>query len=363
MDAFFAAVELKRHPELIGIPLVIGGSGDPFKRGVVSTASYEARKFGIHSAMPLRTALKLCPEAVFLPVDYREYSDISKQVKLFLTEFSPIMEGGGIDEAYLDITFAEQPSEAIARGIKDRIRSSLGLTCSIGIAPNKLLAKLASDMQKPDGLTILTQDDIPGRIWPLPARKLRGVGPKTEVHLVRMGIRTIGEIASAHREVLVREFGLSHGNYLHEASRGIDERPLETNWLPKSSSRETTFEKDVANRQILTATLLELADQVIEEIREGRFQARTITVKVRFSNFQTHTRGKTLEKATHDARIIRDIALSCFERFELKRRVRLIGIRLSKFQSGSEPNSGFTLIPRADNFGKTPSATSDSLHT
>jgi len=332
MDAFFAAVELKRHPELIGLPLVIGGSGDPSKRGVVSTASYEARKFGIHSGMPLRKALKLCPEAVFLPVDYRVYSNISKRIKLILAEFSPIMENGGIDEAYLDITLVEKASEDIAGEIKDRVLSSLGLTCSIGIAPNKLLAKLASDLQKPDGLTILTQGDI----RPLPVRKLWGVGPKTEVHLVRMGVHTIGEIASAHREVLVREFGPSHGNYLYEASQGIDERQLETNWIPKSSSREITFETDVANRQILTATLLELTNKAIKEIREGHFQARTITVKVRFRNFQTYTRGKTLATATNDARIIRDIALGCFERFELKRRVRLIGIRLSGFRSGSE---------------------------
>jgi len=336
MDAFFASVELRRHPELTGKPLVIGGSGDPARRGVVSTASYEARRFGIHSAMPLKTALKLCPEAVFLPVDHKEYSRISGQVKLILRGFSPIMEDGGIDEAYLDIILVERPSEVIAKEMKDQIRSSLGLTCSVGIAPNKLLAKIASDLQKPDGITILTPEDIPTRIWPLPARKLPGVGPKTEEHLGRMGITTIGEIASTPREVLAREFGPSHGSYLYEASRGIDERQLVTQWIPKSSSRETTFDSDISDRQILTETLLELTDHAIEEIRKGGFKIRTVTVKVRFSDFQTHTRGKTLTEATDDAQIIKSVALRCLARFEFKRQVRLIGIRLGGLRSSSQ---------------------------
>jgi DNA polymerase-4 len=335
MDAFYASVELKRHPELIGKPLVIGGSGDPTRRGVVSTSSYEARRFGIHSAMPLRTAVKLCPEAVFLPVDHKEYSRISHQVKLILRGFSSIMEDGGIDEAYLDITLVERPSEVIAHEMKDQIRSSLGLTCSVGIAPNKLLAKISSDLQKPDGITILTAEDVTARIWPLPVRKLPGVGPKTEEHLGRMGITTIGEIASTSREVLARELGPSHGSYLYEASRGIDERQLVTQWIPKSSSRETTFDSDISDRQILTETLLELTDDAIEEIRKGGFKIRTVTVKVRFSDFQTHTRGKTLTEATDDAQIIHSVALRCLARFELKKRVRLIGIRLGGLRSSS----------------------------
>ena len=336
MDAFFAAVELRRHPELLGKPLVIGGGGDPTRRGVVSTASYEARVFGIHSAMPLRTACKLCPGAVFLPVDYKEYARVSERIKLILHEFSSTMEDGGIDEAYLDITHLSQPSESMARDIKDRIRSSLGLTCSIGIAPNKLLAKIASDMQKPDGLTILSEGDITERIWPLPVRKLMGVGPKTEEHLERMGIRTIGALAALAMEELRREFGPSHGSYLHEASRGIDARPLVTHWVPRSSSRETTFEHDVADRQVLTETLLELTEELIEEIRKGGFKARTVTVKIRFNDFQTYTRGKTLREATGDSAALRKMALSCLARFELEKRVRLIGVRLGELRSSSE---------------------------
>jgi DNA polymerase-4 len=183
MDAFFSSVEQKRHPELIGKPVVIGGGGDPTKRGVVSTASYEARKFGIHSAMPLMTAYKLCPKAIFLPVDYEEYSRVSKMFKAILREFTEMIEDVGIDEAFLDISSIDNSSEEIAKGIKKRIKEETNLNCSIGIAPNKLLAKIASDLDKPDGLTIIAEADIEKRIWPLPARKLWGVGPKTETYL------------------------------------------------------------------------------------------------------------------------------------------------------------------------------------
>lgn len=247
MDAFFAAVEEKRHSELKGKPVVIGGSGDPTQRGVVSTASYEARKYGIHSAMPLRTAYKLCPEAIFLPVDYEEYSRVSKIIKNILKEISPVMEDVGIDEAFLDISEIDRPSEEIAQEIKNRIREETGLTCSIGVASNKLLAKIASDMQKPDGLTIIKEEDIEGRIWPLPVRKLWGVGPKTEESLKKIGIHTIGELASMPLDRLVENFGESYGNYLYEASKGRDESPLVTHWEPKSVSRETTFQTDTNN--------------------------------------------------------------------------------------------------------------------
>ncbi len=346
MDAFFAAVELKRHPELVGKPLVIGGRGDPTRRGVVSTASYEARKYGIHSAMPLRTAHRLCPKAVFLPVDHKEYSRVSKQVKVILKEFSPVMEDGGIDEAYLDITSSEESSEAIARGIKEKISSSLGLTCSIGIAANKLLAKIASDLEKPDGLTIIKPEDIALRIWPLPVRKLWGVGPKTEEHLKRIGIHTIGQIASAGLNVLVREFGASHGHFLHRASRGIDDRPIVTHWVPKSSSRETTFQHDIADPKIITKTLLKLADRVTEDLRKDGFKARNITVKVRFSSFETHTRGMTLREATDEAAAVRKAAMISLRRFDLGKSVRLIGIRLGGLQSASvESNSPFGSPP------------------
>ena len=335
MDAFFAAVEQKRHPELIGKPLVIGGTGDPTERGVVSTASYEARKFGIHSAMPLRTAFKLCPEAVFLPVDYREYSRVSAVIKGILMEFSHVMQDVGIDEAFLDVSHIEKPVEEIARDIKRRILEETGLTCSIGIAPNKLLAKMASEMQKPDGITVITEKDIEIRLWPLPVRKLIGVGPKTEERLKSMGIMTIGELAALPLESLIDSFGNSYGRYLYEAARGIDESPLVTHWEPKSSSRETTFQKDVSDWQVIARTVADLSREVASGLRRAGYGGRTVSVKIRFSDFETHTRARTLDAAADSAETIRRAAFECLKRFEFKKKVRLIGVRvtgLEKFE-------------------------------
>ncbi|MGD0919780.1 MAG: DNA polymerase IV, partial [Thermodesulfobacteriota bacterium] len=279
MDAFFSSVEQTRHPELVGKPVVIGGGGDPTKRGVVSTASYEAREFGIHSAMPLRTAYNLCPTAVFLPVDYEEYSRISKKFKSVLGEFTPIIEDVGIDEVFLDISSIDKSSDEIAEEIKKRIKEETDLNCSIGIAPNKLLAKIASDLEKPDGLTIITEEDIEKRIWPLPARKLWGVGPKTETYLKeKMGIKTIGELAALPLERLIEEFGQSYGNYLYEASRGIDESQLVTHWEPKSISRETTFQRDIDNWQLIAKNLVELSRGVIASMKEESYRGKIVTV-------------------------------------------------------------------------------------
>jgi DNA polymerase-4 len=332
MDAFFSSVEQKRHPELVGKPVVVGGGGDPTKRGVVSTASYEARKFGIHSAMPLRTAYKLCPDAVFLPVDYEEYSRVSERIKEILREFTPIIEDVGIDEAFLDISSIDKPSEEIAKEIKRRIKDETDLTCSIGIAPNKLLAKMASDMQKPDGFTIIKEEDVESHIWPLPARKLWGVGPKTETYLKEIGIKTIGELASLSLDRLIEEFGQSYGNYLYEASRGMDESPLITHWEPKSISRETTFQRDVDNWQVIAKTLVELTKEVVISMKEEGYQGRTITVKVRFSDFKTYTRAKTLAESTVSLDEIRRAAFDCLKRFELKKKVRLIGMRIGNLE-------------------------------
>ncbi len=334
MDAFFAAVELKRHPEFKGKPMVIGGRGDPTQRGVVSTASYEARKFGIHSAMPLRTAYRLCPEAIFLPVNFEAYEHESRKFKAVLTEITPIMEDAGIDEAYLDITEQSGSSEAIARRIKTQVRAATGLTCSIGIAPNKLLAKIASDLEKPDGLTILTGQDIESRIWPLPARKLPGVGPKTEERLREMGIETIGNLAKMPLDALVDHFGPAHGHYLYLAARGIDDSALTTRWEPKSSSREITFPYDISDRRLLLRMLAGLTAEVVEHIRSEAYRCRTVTVKIRFSNFETHTKEKTLEQSTDQLQPIESAALACFGRFALTKRVRLLGVRLGDLSKG-----------------------------
>ena len=336
MDAFFSAVEQKRRPELAGKPVVVGGEGDPAKRGVVSTASYEARKFGIHSAMPLRTAYKLCPDAIFLPVDYEEYSRVSGEVKAILGEFSTIMEDVGIDEAFLDVSSIDKPSEEIAKKIKKRIKYEIGLTCSIGIAPNKLLAKIASDMQKPDGLTILTEADIENRVWPLSVRKLWGVGPKTEAYLKKMGINTVGDLASLSLDRMIEEFGQSYGSYLYEASKGIDENPLVTHWEPKSISRETTFQRDVDNWQVIAKTLAELTKEVVINMKEEGYQGRTVTLKVRFNDFKTYTRAKTLDRHRDSEEDIRKAAFDCLRRIELTKKVRLIGVRISHLKKVGE---------------------------
>lgn len=228
MDAFFAAVEQQRHPELRGKPLVIGDSGDPTKMDLVSTASYEARKFGIYFKMPLKTARELCPHAIILPADHKEYERISERIKDILGKFCPIMEDASIDEAFLDISEMDKPEEEIAKEIKKMLLNETGLTCSIGIAPNKLLAKMASDMQKPDGITIIREGDLENCIWPLPVGRLLGVGPKTEQSLKEMGIGTIGNLVAIPLDKLVEKFGKSQGRYLYEASRGIDESPLIT---------------------------------------------------------------------------------------------------------------------------------------
>lgn len=332
MDAFFAAVEQKRRPEIIGRPVVIGGEGDPTLRGVVSTASYEARKFGIHSAMPLRTAYRLCPEAVFLPVDYREYSRVSQIIKDILRKYSPVMEDVGIDEAFLDISDTGKTDLEIAAEIKKKIREATGLSCSIGIAPNKLLAKVASDMQKPDGVTVISKDDTESRIWPLPARKLWGVGPKTEEQLRSMGIATIGQLALVPPDELTARFGKSYGNFLFEASHGIDTSPLVTHWEPKSTSREITFQEDTDNWQVIARNLADLTREVVADMKKSGYRCRTITVKVRFSDFKTYTRARTLEGTTDSLEQLRRAAFDCLGRIELKKKVRLVGVRAGKLE-------------------------------
>ncbi|MGO9378150.1 MAG: DNA polymerase IV [Dissulfurispiraceae bacterium] len=339
MDAFFAAVEQKRNPSLIGKPVVIGGSGDPTRRGVASTASYEAREYGIHSAMPLRTAYKLCPEAIFLRVDYEEYVRVSRIFKAVLHEFTSLLEDVGIDEAFLDISGLPTSSEEIAHDIKRKIWEATNLSCSIGIAPNKLLAKIASDMQKPDGLTIILQADIEARIWPLSVRKLWGVGPKTEAYLRAKNINTIGELAALTLEKLIEEFGNSSGSYLYSAARGIDETPVVTHWEPKSSSRETTFQADIDNWQRIAKNLAELCREVSKDLKRSGHKGKTITIKVRYSDFKTVTRAKTLDRAANSVDEIRKAAFECLGRVELKnKKVRLIGVKVGNL--GKEGTGG-----------------------
>ena len=334
MDAFFAAVELLRNPQLKGLPLVIGGRGDPTRRGVVATASYEARKFGVHSAMPLRTAHKLCPDCVFLAVDYAEYSRMSRIVKAILRRFSPLMQDVGIDEAYLELTGSEQPAHEVAGEIKRCVREETGLTCSIGVACNKRLAKIASDMNKPDGLTVIGPADLEERVWPLGVRKVPGIGPKTEERLAAMGIRTIGELAGIGSDALIERFGESYGWFLYQASHGIDDRPLVTHWEPKQRSRERTFQQDTADWQTIARRLVELSRGVADDLKEDGYLGRTIGIKIRFADFETHTRDKTLPAPTRDPLVIRKAVFECLGRVKLDRRVRLLGVRVGELERG-----------------------------
>ena len=332
MDAFFAAVEQKRRPDLVGRAVVIGGDGDPAKRGVVSTASYEARPFGVHSGMPLRTAYKLCPQAVFLPVDYREYARVSAVFKEILRRFSPIMEDVGIDEAFLDLTQSERISEEIACDIKKQILDATGLTSSIGIAANKLLAKIASDMQKPDGVTIIAEQDVEKRIWPLAVRKLWGVGPKTELALKALKVETIGQLASLAPEQLIDYFGDAYGRYLFSAARGIDDSPLITRWEPKSMSRETTFQHDIDHWQTIAKNIATLVRDVASDLTDSGYKTKNVTLKIRFSDFETLTRAKTLSETTDSEEEIRRAAFDCLKRVDLKKKIRLIGVRAGKLE-------------------------------
>jgi DNA polymerase-4 len=223
-------------------------------------------------------------------------------------------------------------SEEVAKKIKERIKKEVGLTCSIGIGPNKLIAKIASDMKKPDGLTIISEEDIKGTIWPLPARKLWGVGPKTERRLNEMGILTIGDLTSVPLESLTEEFGKSYGNYLYESSRGVDESPVITYWEPKSISRETTFQIDTDNWNVIAKNLAELTRDVVDTMKESGYKGKTVTVKIRFSDFNTYTRAKTLDDFSDSLEIIRKAAFEALGRIELKKKVRLVGVRVSSLK-------------------------------
>lgn len=338
MDAFFAAVELLRHPELKGKPLVVGGRGNPFQRGVVSTASYEARRFGIASGMPLRRAYQRCPHAVFLPVDYKAYAKVSRAIKAILHQYASHLEDIGLDEAFLDISGASQSAVEIARTIKQHVRSETGLTCSVGIGPNKLLAKIASDLEKPDGLTVLRQSEVRSRLWPLPVRKLWGVGPKTEAALARLGVDTVGELAALSLAELVQRFGQAHGHALYDAARGLDDSPVISHRRRKSISHETTFQHDITDPHMLQSTLEALTRSVVGRLRQYHYLASGVSVKLRFADFETLTRSHSLEDSSDDLAVIHAAVRRCFARIVLRKPVRLLGVRLERLQVRSGRN-------------------------
>jgi DNA polymerase IV len=339
MDAFFVAVELLRRPELRGKPVIVATGADPHARGVVMTASYEAREFGVHSALPLSVAHRRCPQAVLIPRDIDLYRRASRRVMEILGEFSDRIEVAGLDEAYLDLSGSPAP-KARARELKHRMRAETKLTCSVGIAANKLMAKIASDLDKPDGLCVLSPERWLDAVGGSPAALLPGVGPRTEERLAALDIRTVSELATAPPERLERAFGRRLGRSLRETANGRDERAVTTERAQKSESRETTFARDESDRAVLRETLDRFAAQVGERLARDGYVGRTVTMKIRLRPFRTHTRSRTLPEPTSDVAVIRDVARELLDNFELDAPVRLLGVGMAGLARVDEDGDG-----------------------
>ncbi|WP_270175454.1 DNA polymerase IV [Diaphorobacter sp. ED-3] len=362
MDAFYASVELLRYPQLKGLPVVIGGGRRPQDealaaayagrpgdipvaafallkdyagRGVITTATYAARQFGVGSAMGLMKAARLCPQAVLLPVDFAAYRRYSRLFKEVILSIAPVMEDRGVDEVYIDFTRVaggqRDGGRVLARLIQKSIFDATGLTCSIGVAPNKLIAKMASEFNKPNGISIVQPGDLQDLIWPLDCRKINGVGPKAEARLLAHGIRTIGELAQRPLPWLMQQFGRSYGAWLHDAAWGRDERAVVTESEPVSMSRETTFERDlhaVHDRAELGRIFTALCEQVAGDLQRKGYAGRTIGIKLRYDDFKIATRDQTVADFTQDAATIRRVAGLCLKRVPLTKRLRLLGVRV-----------------------------------
>jgi DNA polymerase-4 len=367
MDAFYASVELLRYPMLRAEAVVIGGGRrhqpepqpdgslkfarlrEYVGRGVVTTATYAARDYGVHSGMGLMKAAARAPDAVLLPTDFDSYRRHSRLFKAAVAELAPVIEDRGIDEIYIELTDVPGAQDAVGhdpfggvRALAQEIRNNVrratgGLTCSVGVTPNKRLSKLASEFDKPDGLTVLTHDDIPAHIWPLAARKVNGIGPKAAERLAALGLRTIGDLAQRERGWLIEQFGAHYGGWLHDAAHGVDERPVVIDSEPVSMSRETTFERDlhaVRDRAELGRVFTALCEEVASDLQRKGYRGRTIGIKLRFDDFKTVTRDLTLPDAVADAPSIRHAAGLCLKRVDLSRRLRLLGVRAGALAKG-----------------------------
>lgn len=330
MDAFFASVHMRDDEKLRGKPVVVGG--DPSGRGVVAAASYEARAFGIHSAMSAAQAIRRCPEAIFIPPEFGRYAAESKKIFTILRDYSPIIQTLSLDEAYLDVTDHLAPlgsATAIAREIRHRVADEIGLTVSVGAAGNKLVAKIASDYNKPDGLTVVPPAKVSHFLAPLPVRRLHGIGPRTEARLHAMGVRTISDLRSLSLDRLLARFGV-WGRSLWLHSRGIDDRPVRTERVRKSLSTERTFPNDLADPEQMDGVLDEMSAEVARGLDRKQIAACTLTVKVRYPDFTTRTRSTTLPSPTAKVADIAGCAHSLIRRTEAaKRSVRLLGVGAS----------------------------------
>jgi DNA polymerase-4 len=361
MDAFYASVELLRYPQLKGLPVVIGGGRrsvdaiiapdlpslaeipladfprlDGYTgRGVITTATYAARQFGVGSAMGLMKAAKLCPQAVLLPVDFDEYRRYSRMFKAIVTDIAPVMEDRGIDEVYIDFTDVpggqREGGRVLARLMQKTIFQATGLTCSVGVAPNKLLAKMASEFNKPQGISVVLAQDLETKIWPLACRKINGIGPKADEKLQGLGIKTIGELAAKDLQWLIDHFGQATGAWMFDASHGRDTRELVTESEPVSISRETTFERDlhaVRDKAELGAVFTRLCEQVAGDLQRKGYLGKTIGIKLRYDDFKGVTRDQTLDHYIADAAAIRAAAGQALKRAPLTQRLRLLGVRV-----------------------------------
>ncbi|WP_319506498.1 DNA polymerase IV [uncultured Methanolobus sp.] len=339
MDSFYSSVEARERPDLKGLPVVVGsdpkgGSG----RGVVSTCSYEARRFGIHSGMPISKAYRLCPDAVYLPVNMKLYKDASEKIMDVIRIFADKFQQVSVDEAYIDIGDSISDYESatlLAQKIKSEVKRLQGLKCSIGVAPNKVIAKIASDFNKPDGLTVVRPEGVQDFLFPLHASKIPGIGKKTQPILQEIGIETVGQLASCDVQLLIARFG-KFGVVMHQLANGIDMREVKEREEVKSISTEDTFDEDISDPGEIERSLTGLSEKVYTSLIKKRFRFRTVTLKVRFEDFRTYTRAKTLHAATTDKEAIRKTSLSLMEEFLGKGRFRLLGVGVTKLEKLDE---------------------------
>ena len=344
MDAFFASVELRDRPELKGLPVVVGHSGG---RGVVTSATYEARKFGIHAAMSMTEAIRKCPKAIFIEPNHEKYSEVSEKLQEIYLSFTPLVEPLSVDEAFLDVSGSRKligtPIE-IGKKLREKVFQQENITCSVGIAPTKFIAKLASTRAKPDGLIVVSPKEVIDFLHPLPVGALWGVGGKTEEVLKRLGLFKVADIANLPLKTLKRALGEGIAEHLYELSWGKDERSVETNEPEKSVGNEETFSKDLDQAEDILREVLRLSEKVAARLRQAGLMGRTITLKVRFSNFSTITRSKTLLDPTDVAKEIYEVAKSLFEGLKLDQvRVRLVGVRVEKLVEEDQANRQLVL--------------------